>query len=431
MREKEKLALDILKALRRRGFQAYFVGGCVRDMVLRKSPADYDIATDARPARVKKIFKNTVSVGAAFNTVLVIKDNVPVEVSTFRAGEKAKFSGDAKTDALNRDFTINALLYDPAKKKYLDFAGGIEDIKNKIIRPPGSPARCIAQDRLRALRAIRFAANLGFSIEKNTINEILKLKAGILKVSKERIRNELALILTGPNPYLGFRLMDEAGMLAHILPEVEAMKGVKQPEQYHPEGDVFTHTMLMLKELKNSGLILALSVLLHDVGKPPTFTRTDRIRFNGHDKMGARMAEVILKRLRFSNDEIRQVARCIDNHMRLMHSVKMREAKLKRLFLEPTFEAELELHRIDCAASHGDMTIYKFLKRKYTAFKKRPIKPRPILGGDELIKMGFAEGPIIGKIHREMVDMQLERRLRSKKQAKAWVGKSYKRMLHP
>lgn len=423
--KKKKLATEIVKTLRKRGFQAYFAGGCVRDMVMKKSPVDYDIATDAEPRQIKKLFKKTVFVGAAFGTALVICDSVSFEVTTFRGKTRNGFSKDARIDAANRDFTVNSLFYDPIGKKLIDFFGGRADIKKRAIKCINPPALCFKQDRLRLMRAVRLSVNLGFRIDQKALQAISKMKAEIQKVSKERVRDELVSLLTGPDPYSGIKLLDAGGLLGIILPEVTGLKGVRQPPKFHPEGDVFVHTLLLIKQLKNSDPILAFACLLHDVGKPATFTKTDRIRFNGHDRVGARIAEGILKKLRFSNDEIRKIAYCVDNHMRVMNAMKMRESTLKKMFLKDTFETELLLHKYDCMASHADLKIYNFLKRKYAAFKKKPVLPKPLLNGHELIKMGLKEGPLIGKIHRKMIDLQFEGKLFSKEKAKRWVSEKY------
>ncbi len=425
MDRKRKLAIEIIRTLRRNNFRAYFAGGCVRDMVMQKTPCDYDIATDASPGQIRESFKKTVFVGAQFGTVLVIKNGISFEVTTFRGKKRNEFSGNPKTDALNRDFTVNGLLYDPLGRLVIDYCGGRIDIKKKLIRCIGNPFKCFKQDRLRPLRAIRQACGLGFRIEEKTFEAVKKFKNEITKVSKERLRGELVEIMTGQNPYLGMKLLDETGLSSVLLPEVEGLKGVQQPPKFHPEGDVFTHTMLLIKNLKCADIILSFACLLHDVGKPSTYTKTDRIRFNGHDKAGARLAEQILKRLRFSNEEVRKIAYCIDNHMRIMNAMKMREATLKKMFLKDTFETELKLHRLDCIASHNDLKIYKFLKRKYREFKKRPILPRPLLNGHEIMAMGFREGPVIGRIQKGLIDLQLERKIKTKNKAREWVSKKW------
>jgi|GEM_PF-16383 len=421
--QKKKFALEIVKQLRKHGFQAYFAGGCVRDMVMKKTPGDYDIATDAAPGQLKKIFKRTVFVGAQFGTVLVVKNGIAMQVTTFRGHDIGEFSKDPETDASNRDFTINGLLYNPLKKNIMDYVGGKADIKKRSIRCIQDPHTCFRQDGLRILRAVRFSSVLNFKIEKKTFEAIKKFSPWIAGISKERVRDELVKIVTGKNPRLGMELLDKTGILGVLLPEIEALKGVEQPPKFHPEGDVFTHTMLLMKGLKNADTVLAFACLLHDVGKPATYAKTDRIRFNNHDKVGANIAEGALKRLRFSNGDIRKIIYCIDNHMRIMNAMRMRESTLKQMFLKDTFETELELHRLDCMASHGDLKIYRFLKRRYEAFKKTPQMPRPVLNGHEIMAMGFKEGPVIGRIQKAMVAMQLEGRIKSKGKAKAWLCK--------
>jgi poly(A) polymerase len=425
MAKNGKLALEIVRTLRQNGFQAYFAGGCVRDMVMKKTPSDYDVATDAQPRQIKKLFKKTVFVGAAFGTALVILDGVSFEVTTFRGGTRNGFSKDAATDAANRDFTINSLFYDPLGKKVIDFFGGRADIKKRLIRCVSTPAVCFRADRLRLLRAARLSAGLGFKIDHRAFEVIKKMAAAIRKVSAERVRDELVSLMAGPDPYSGMRLLDESGLLGILLPEITGLKGVEQPPKFHPEGDVFVHTMLLIKQLKKADAVLAFACLLHDVGKPATFKKTDRIRFNGHDRVGARIAEGILKRLKFSNEEIRKITYCIDNHMRIMNAMKMRESTLKRMFLKDTFETELSLHKYDCIASHADLKIYRFLKKKYAAFRRKPVLPKPLLNGHELIAMGLKEGPLIGRIHRKMVDLQFEGKLSSEEGARRWVREKY------
>jgi len=425
MDKNRKLAIEIVKTLQKNRHRAYFAGGCVRDMLMGKPSDDYDVTTSARPQQIKKLFKRTVFVGAQFGTVLVVKNGIPFEVTTFRGKKKKEFSKDPETDVRNRDFTINGILYDPVKKEFFDYCGGQADIKKKIIRTIANPVKCFTRDRLRPLRAIRISSNLGFKIEEKTFDTIKKLKKDVNKVSVERIRTELVAIMTGKNPHHGVKLLDDTGLLKILLPEIEALKGVEQPPKFHPEGDVFIHTMLLIKMLKKADLVLAFSCLLHDCCKPHTFERTDRIRFNNHDRVGSRIARDMLARLRFSNDEIRKVSYCIENHMRIMNATKMREATLKKMFLKDTFKTELELHRLDCLASHKDLKIHKFLKRKYAAFRKKPILPKPILSGHELMAMGLKEGPVIGKIHRELIDEQFEGHIKSKKAAKIWVRKKW------
>ncbi len=421
MRKKEKLALGIVKRLRREGFRAYFVGGCVRDMLMRKVPKDIDIATDARIPQIKEAFpQNTYSIGAKFGTLLVVGKGTPFQVSTFRS-KKGRRHLSLLDDVGLRDFTINGLVYDPVKSRMIDLVGAKDDIRKKKIRTIGEAPSRFAEDPLRLVRAVRFAVTLGFSIEDKTMQAIKKMARRIRQVSKERIRDELVLIFTSPRPAQGLRLLDASGLLKYVLPQVEKLKGVQQPRAFHPEGDVFSHTLLMLEHLNKPSLLLAFACLFHDLGKPKTFRVSDRIRFSGHDKVGAEMSDKILKSLRFSNKDRADIVACVQNHMRMMEAPKMRDATLKRLFARPTFETELKLHYVDCLASHRDLRVWRFLKKQYKVFQERPVIPKPLLNGYELIKIGFTPGPIFGKIHKKMVDLQLEGKLNNKSEARTWV----------
>ncbi|MFH1245984.1 MAG: HDIG domain-containing metalloprotein, partial [Candidatus Omnitrophota bacterium] len=317
--------------------------------------------------------------------------------------------------------------YDPLTKEIIDPAGGKKDIRAKNIAAVGSPDACFLADPLRLIRAVRFSANLDFKIEEKTALAIKKFAAEITKASPERIRDELISIFTGPNPARGLELLDETGLLEYVLPDAARMKGVPQPAQFHPEGDVFSHTLLMLKQLKQPSVVLAFACLLHDIGKPDTFQITDRIRFSGHDKTGAKIADKILRELCFPNADRENIVACVDNHMRMMEAPRMRQATLKRLLARPTFSEELKLHYIDCLASHKDLSVWRFLKRKHTRFRSGPVIPKPLLNGDELKKMGFTPGPIFGRIHSGMVDLQLEGKIKNKSQAKKWVREKFAR----
>ncbi len=425
--DKRKLATGIVRKLRREGFAAYFVGGCVRDMLMRKIVKDVDIATEAKLSQIEKLFPGrTHRVGARFSTLLVVKNSIPFQDSTFRSRDKNRPLSLVE-DVQARDFSINGLAYEPIKGELIDLVGAKSDIRKKRICSIGGAHAAFSDDPLRLIRAVRFAVTLGFSIEPKTLQAIKKKARMIKKVSAERIRDELTLIFTGPNPSAGLKLLDKACLLKHILPEVDKLKGVKQPAAFHPEGDVFRHTLLMLKQVKNPSLVLAFACLLHDIGKPATFQRRERIRFSGHDRVGARISEKILRRLRFSNNDREDIVACVQNHMRITAAPKMRRATLIRMLARPTFEVELRLHRIDCAASHKDLTLWRFLNRRYRQFKNRPLIPRPILNGYELIKIGFTPGPIFGKIHRRMQDLQLEGKLSSKSAAKKWVVDNFKK----
>ena len=425
--KKKKLATGIVKKLCKSGFQAYFVGGCVRDMVMRKRPKDFDLTTDAKITQIKKIFpRQTYPVGAQFGTLLVLTNRIPFQVSTFR-NKSGKHCLSLLEDVRTRDFTINGLVYDPIKKKTIDLVGAKVDIRKKKIRTIAEASSAFKQDPLRLIRAIRFAVTLGFSIEDETFKAIKKTTRYIKRVSIERIRDELILIFTSPNPSLGLRLLDQTHLLSYILPDVEKLKGVQQPHAFHPEGDVFTHTLLMLKQLKNPSLVLAWACLFHDIGKPEVYEVADRIRFSGHDKVGAEMTDRILKQLRFSNKDRENIVACVENHMRMMEAPKMRDSTLKRLFARPTFEEELRLHYLDCIASHRDLSVWHFLRKRNKKFKKSPIIPKPLLNGYELIKIGFTPGPIFGKILKDLVDLQLEGKLKNKSQARTWLVKNFKK----
>ncbi len=425
MKKKIIIAKQIIETLNKNGFQAYFVGGFVRDMVIKNPAGDIDIATDAKPKQIKKLFPNqTRPLGARFGTILLIKQKIPFQISTFR-DLRGNYSPDLAQDLNARDFTINALAYNPTKKEIIDLTGSRADIRKKRITTI-NPLVKFRQDPLRMIRAVRFSATLGFEIDQRVLQTIKKSAASIKRVSAERLREELILIFTSPKPYLGLGLLDQTGLLKYVLPQVYRLKGVKQPEAFHPEGDVFVHTQLMFKKLKNPSLVLAFSCLLHDIGKPKTYQLLDRIRFNRHDVVGAEMAREILTKLRFPKNRLEAIVCCVGNHMRIMEAPKMRESTLKRLLARPTFKDELKLHYIDCLASHGDLKIWRFLNRRYKRFQKDPVIPRALLDGRELIKMGFTPGPIFGTIHKRMQDLQLEGRLRNKTQARAWVVKTFK-----
>ena len=430
---RKEIAIQIVKTLREAGHEAYFVGGCVRDLVRKKTPKDFDIATDATPEKIQSLFPKTIPVGAKFGVMLVVKEGEPFEVATFRADEGyqdgrhptgVRFTN-AKEDALRRDFTVNGLFYDPIEEKVLDWVKGQADIKKKIIRAIGDPVKRFTEDKLRMLRAVRFAGVLGFKIDPKTFLAVKKLAKHIHEVSHERVRDELVKMFTGPDPGAAFLLLDRSGLLKEVLPEVARMKGVKQPKAFHPEGDVFRHTYLLMKQLKSPSTALAFGCLLHDIGKPDTFTRADRIRFNGHDRVGAKITERILERLRFSNDLKDQITACVEGHMRFKDVKQMRESTLKKFMQRPTFLTELEQHRIDCLASHGELGNWRFLKRKIKSLSQEDIKPKPLISGRDLLEAGFKEGPEIGKILRAVEEEQLEGSLGARDEALAWVRKNF------
>ena len=415
---------------------AYFAGGCVRDLVRDEAPKDFDVATSARPEEVQKIFSRTYAVGAHFGVIVVLDNGFQFEVATFRSDgvyldgrrpTEVHFSS-AEEDAKRRDFTINGMFFDPEKNEVIDFVGGRADLEAKVIRAIGDPAQRFAEDRLRMLRAVRFATVLGFAIEPATWKALQQSAAQINEISAERIRDELVKIFLSPNRVRGWDLLDESGLMRAILPEVEAMKGCAQPEQFHPEGDVFRHTRIMLKLLpKEVSGPLVFSVLFHDVAKPRTAAvdETGRIRFNGHDRVGAEMTEQIMERLRFSRAEIDATVEMVRQHMVFKDVPRMRVAKLKRFMARPTFGEELELHRVDCASSHQMLDNYDFLLRKREEFAHEPIIPPPLVRGDDLIAFGLKPGPKFGEILEAVETQQLEGELHTREEALEWVKRQY------
>ncbi len=440
-------AIQIAADLRSHGFQAWLVGGSVRDLLLGRKPSDYDISTDARPEELLRLFPRAQLVGAQFGVVLV--DGI--EIATFRSDHsyadgrhpgRVVFETDPKQDVLRRDFTINALLLDPAVwnsssteeplcaslyPQVVDFVGGLADLRDGVIRAIGDPEQRFEEDHLRMLRAVRFAARFGFEIEPATLAAIQKLHAQILRVSPERIRDELVRILTEGGARRGFELLDKTGLLGDILPEVSAMKGVAQPPEFHPEGDVWTHTLIMLEGLQSPSPALAWGVLLHDVGKPGTYRVADRIRFDGHVELGERIAREIGNRLRFSNAEVDQAIALIANHMRFSHVHQMRESTLKRMLRLPAFEEHLELHRLDCSSSHGHLDNYEFAKTKFEQSAPEALRPPRLVTGDDLIAAGYKPGPDFSRMLEVAEDAQLESRIRSKEEGLELVRSTFGR----
>jgi putative nucleotidyltransferase with HDIG domain len=439
--DKRRLAAGIVRDLRAAGHEAYFVGGCVRDLVLKRKPYDFDIATSATPDQVEKIFPRTIAVGKAFGVIVVREGNESFEVATFREDleykdgrrpEGVKFST-AKTDALRRDFTVNGLFYDPVSKKVLDWVGGRADARKKVIRTIGRPLDRFKEDKLRMLRAVRFAANLGFKIDPAALKAIQKMRKEIKAVSAERVRDELVKLFTGPHPAQGLDWLDKSGLLPVVLPEIEALKGCEQPKQYHPEGDVYKHTRLLLAHLKKPSLTLAFGALLHDIGKPRT-SRTDktgRIRFNGHDLVGARMAEEVLTRLKFSNDAKEDIKACVEWHMQFKDAPQMKPATLKRMMQRRTFETELEQHRVDCLASHGNLKIWRFLRKKLRTLSQEEIRPEPFLRGRDLIDLGIPPGPQMGALLKAAEEKQLNGDWKTREDALAWVQTAWAQRKDP
>lgn len=428
-------ALEIVRRLTEAGHESYLVGGCVRDLLMGRLPKDFDVATAARPEEVARLFRRTIPVGVQFGVQLVLRGKTPYEVATFRTDleyrdgrhpEGVRFTG-PKEDALRRDFTVNGLFFDPLKKRVIDYVEGRKDIDRRLIRAIGDPVRRFEEDRLRMLRAIRFAANLGFRIEPGTLQAVKKSAREIGPISPERIRDELVKLFTGPRPGEGLLLLDETGLLELLLPEMMKMKGCAQPPQFHPEGDVFIHTKLVMDELASSSAVVAFGGLLHDVGKPSTFRIADRIRFDGHDRVGAAMAEKICKRFRFSNSETNAITELVRDHMRFKDVRQMRLSTLKRFMAKPTFTEEMKLHRADCMASHKDLTNWRFLRKKVKELPKEEIKPKPLINGHDLLKMGYPEGPAVGAILKAVEERQLEKELNSPSEALAWVAEAFPR----
>ena len=426
----ETLARSIVAQLRAAGHQAYLVGGCVRDLLLGRAPNDFDVATDARPDRVSELFERSEQVGAHFGVVLVRENTAQVEVATFRSDasysdgrrpDAVRFETDPRQDAMRRDFTINALLLDPDTNEVLDLTGGREDLRRRVVRAIGDPEERFQEDHLRLIRAVRFAARLGFEIEPATMAALQRRHGLIVKVSPERVRDELARILTEGGARRGFELLDETGLLGDILPEVAAMKGVAQPPEFHPEGDVWTHTLLLLEKLRHPTVTLAAGALLHDVGKPPTFRVADRIRFDGHVEEGVRLAHDILTRLRFSGEQTGQIEALIAHHMRFKDTGQMRESTMKRFLRMENFAEHLELHRLDCLSSNGKLDTYKRMLARLEDLSEEELRPKPLLTGHDLIELGYQPGPSFGKMLAAAEDAQLEGRVQNKEQALALV----------
>lgn len=474
-------AISIVETLRARGHAAYLAGGCVRDLLLGREPADYDVATDATPDQVMRIFPETYAVGAQFGVVLVpipedqreshqpaaaergneefgnrsgeaITDRnamasaanyasghhhqACIEVATFRCDlgysdgrhpDEVRFSRDPREDVQRRDFTINGMLLDPVNNEVLDYVGGRKDLDAKIIRAIGDPQLRFREDKLRTLRAVRFAARFEYTIEARTFAAIQQLAPDIPQVSRERVRDELTRMLTEGHARRDFELLDQTGLLRQVLPEIAAMKGVEQPPEFHPEGDVFVHTMLLLDRLPHPcPVTLAWGALLHDVGKPPTFRRApDRIRFDEHAKVGTRMAEAICRRLRFSNDEIKQILALVENHMRFGDVERMKESTFKKFIRLPHFDQHLELHRLDCQSSHRSLRLYDYTREKIAQFPAEAVRPKPLIVGDDLLAAGYSAGPVFKEILGSVEDAQLEGSLRSKDEAMQFVRRHF------
>jgi putative nucleotidyltransferase with HDIG domain len=436
---RRELANSICATLQEHGYQALLVGGCVRDLLLNRDPADYDVTTDATPAQVMELFPDSVGVGAQFGVVLVPRDSSKVEVATFRCDvgysdgrhpDQVIYARTAQEDVSRRDFTINGLLMKHDTGEVLDYVGGRTDLSAGIIRAIGEPERRFTEDKLRMLRAVRFAARFGYVIDPDTSAATRKHASEIHAVSPERIRDELNKLLTEGAARRGFELLDESGLLRELLPEISNMKGVPQPPDYHPEGDVWIHTRMMLDGLPaGASPTLAWGVLLHDVGKPPTFRPAsetgDRIRFDGHVDVGVRMAEAICRRLRFANEETEQVKALVANHMKFKDVGQMRTSTLKRFVRLPRFSEHLELHRLDCSASHGRLDAYQAVQDFLATTPPEQVRPPRLINGDDLLAIGFQPGPAFQSILTAVEDAQLEGALQSKEQAVAFVRRNY------
>jgi putative nucleotidyltransferase with HDIG domain len=430
-------AAEIVARLRAAGHQAYFVGGCVRDLLLGREPEDFDVATSATPDQVLPMFEKTFAVGAHFGVVLVCSpglggQEVVTEVATFRSDgvytdgrhpDAVRFSTSPQEDVKRRDFTINGMMLDPANDTVLDLVGGMQDLSAGLIRAIGDPGDRFTEDKLRMLRGVRFAARFAFALEPATAGAIRRLAPAVGQVSYERVRDELTRMLTEGRAKRAFELLDETGLLVQVLPEVVKMKGVAQPPQYHPEGDVWVHTLLLLEGLPaGCPVTLAWAALLHDVGKPATFRITpDRIRFDGHVEVGVRIAEEICRRLRFANHETEQILALIANHMRFADAPRMKESTLKRFFRLADFDQHLALHRLDCLASHGSLELYDFVRQRFETLPQEQVRPQLLLSGKDLIEAGYRPGPQFAQMLAAAEDAQLEGALHTREQALALI----------
>lgn len=433
--EREALAADIVKALRTRGHQAFFVGGCVRDRLWAITPKDFDVSTDALPQQITSLFPGSQLVGAKFGVVLVRQTSeVQVEVATFRSDgeyfdgrrpQNVRFESDPARDAQRRDFTINGLFEDPLSGRIYDFVDGQADLRRRILRAIGTPARRFEEDHLRLLRGVRFAARFHLFVEEETMRGMQRLAPQIKGISAERIRDEIDRILIEGSARSGFELLDESRLLVHILPEVKAFQGVEQPPQFHPEGDVWKHVLLMLENMHQPTSTLAWGVLLHDVGKPATFRIADRIRFDGHAEVGTELARNVLTRLKVSNQDVDRICALVANHMRFKDVPSMRLSTLKRFLRTPHFDEHLELHRLDCLASNGRTDVYEFVTDKLREMDGEQLRPPRLLTGDDLIKAGYAPGPSFRKVIELAETAQLEGELSDREEALAFARKIF------
>jgi putative nucleotidyltransferase with HDIG domain len=428
-REREALAIEIIKRLQAQNHQAFLVGGCVRDRLWGITPKDFDVSTDARPDQIIALFPRAQLVGAKFGVVLVKhSSDICVEVATFRSEgnyvdgrhpEDVRFETDPARDAQRRDFTINGLFEDPVAARLYDFVGGQSDLEARVLRTIGPPDQRFEEDHLRLLRAVRFAARFQLSVDEQTLRGLQHFAPKICMISAERIREELVRILTEGGARYGFELLDRAGLLEYVLPEVKACQGVEQPPEFHPEGDVWKHILLMLESMRDPSRTLAWGVLLHDVGKPPTFRVAERIRFDGHAEVGTEMARHRLEQLKASGEDIERVASLVANHMRFKDVPHMRVSTLKRFLRTPYFEEHLELHRLDCLASNGRTDVYDFVRSKLTEFNTEQLRPPRLLTGADLIRAGYVPGPSFKAVIELTETAQLEGEIKTREQALA------------
>ncbi len=445
---RQQAAAQIAQRLHAAGYAAYFAGGCVRDLLLGRAPSDFDVATSATPNIVLEMFPRTFAVGAHFGVVLVSTPyrsaEILTEVATFRSDgaysdgrrpDAVRYTISAEEDVRRRDFTINGMLLDvdrPANSSslpdaVLDYVGGMVDLRAGVIRAIGEPAQRFAEDKLRMLRAVRFAARFGFVLEEKTLLAIRDAAPELYQVSQERVRDELTRMLTEGSARSAMELLESTGLLKEVLPEIAQMRGIEQPPQYHPEGDVWTHTLMLLEQLPaGCSATLAWSALLHDVGKPATFRRApDRIRFDGHVEVGVRMAEEICRRLRMSNSNMEQILALVANHMRFGNVENMRASTLKRFFRLQQFEEHLALHKMDCIASHGDLSLYNFARQHYESAEPEHIRPRPLITGDDLLALGYRPGPNFRVMLTMVEDAQLEGSIETRDQAIALIHSAF------
>jgi poly(A) polymerase len=434
-----QFAEQICRVLRDNGHQSYLAGGCVRDILLGREPVDYDVATDATPERVQELFPDSLAVGAKFGVIVVTEGPVHVEVATFRSDggysdgrhpDHVEYARTPEEDVKRRDFTINGLMLDPSTNHVLDYVGGRDDLRAGIIRAIGNPTERFSEDKLRMIRGVRFAARFRYAIEASTFIAITKLAPDILQVSAERIRDELTKILTEGAARRGFELLDETKLLSEILPEIARMKGVEQPPQFHPEGDVWTHTLMMLEQLPaGCSPTLAWGVLLHDVGKPPTFTPPSgpngRIRFDQHVEVGTQMAIEICNRLRFSNDDTEQIAALVANHLRFKDVAQMKLSTLKRFIRLNRFEEHLALHRLDCLSSHRNLDAYELVRQFIEETPAEQVRPPRLLTGEDLKELGYRPGPLFKQMMGAIEDAQLNGTIRSREEALQLIRSEY------